>query len=83
MTACAITPTLSSSTAELAWLFQHKLGENLDDANMHYKQEWSKEMAVVFGKKTPDLEELIHPQTADQTTAPAARREIQKWTQRS
>ena len=52
---------------ELAWLFQHKLGENLDDANMHYKQEWSKEMAVVFGKKTPDLEELIHPQTADQT----------------
>src|SRR3974390_3087633 len=30
---------------ELAWFFQHKMGENLDDANMYYKQEWSKEMA--------------------------------------
>ncbi len=52
---------------ELAWFFQHKMGENLDDANMYYKGEWAKEMAGVFGKKTPDLEELIHPQTADQT----------------
>jgi hypothetical protein len=52
---------------ELAWFFQHKMGQNLDDANMYYKQEWANEMAGVFGKKTPDLEELIHPQTADQT----------------
>src|SRR5438067_9113449 len=25
---------------ELAWFFQHKIGQNMDDANMHYKQEW-------------------------------------------
>jgi hypothetical protein len=52
---------------ELGWFFQHKMGENLDDANMYYKEEWSKEMATVFGKKKPDLEELLHPRTADQT----------------
>src|SRR5262252_8769398 len=51
---------------ELAWFFQHKMGQNLDDANMHYKQQWANEMAKVFGKKKPDLEELIHPQTEDQ-----------------
>ncbi len=51
---------------ELAWFFQHKIGQTLDDANMYYKQEWANEMAVVFDKKTPNLDELIHPQTADQ-----------------
>src|SRR2546426_1578807 len=51
---------------ELAWFFQHKLGQNLDDANMYYKQQWANEMARVFEKKKPDLDELIHPQTDDQ-----------------
>ena len=51
---------------ELAWFFQHKLGANMDDANMYYKQQWANEMAAVFGKKTPNLDELIHPQTDDQ-----------------
>src|SRR5438046_4381402 len=51
---------------ELGWIFQHKLGQNLDDANMYYKQQWANEMAVVSDKKKPNLEELIHPQTEDQ-----------------
>jgi hypothetical protein len=51
---------------ELAWFFQHKVGANMDDGNMYYKQQWANEMADVFGKKTPDLEELIHPQTEEQ-----------------
>ena len=50
---------------ELAWFFQHKMGANLDDANVYYKQQWADEMARVFGKGTPNLEELVHPQTAD------------------
>jgi len=50
---------------ELAWIFQHKMGANLDDANVRYKQEWANEMARVFGKKTPDLDELINPTTDD------------------
>ncbi len=51
---------------ELAWFFQHKVGANMDDANMYYKQQWANEMADVFAKKAPDLDELIHPQTDDQ-----------------
>ena len=51
---------------ELAWFFQHKIGQNLDDASVYYKEQWSKEMAKVFAKKKPDLNELIHPQTEDQ-----------------
>src|SRR6266571_8664759 len=62
---------------ELAWFFQHKMGQNLDDANMYYKQEWANEMAKVFDKKTPNLEELIHPQNADQTNR--ARLLIEKY----
>ena len=28
---------------------------------MYYKQQWANEMAKVFGKKKPNLDELIHP----------------------
>jgi len=48
---------------ELAWFFQHKMGASLDDAHMYYKQEWSREMAAVFDKKKPNLDELIDPKT--------------------
>ena len=51
---------------ELAWFFQHKMGQNLDDANMHYKQQWANQMAEVFAKKKPNLDELVDPQTDDQ-----------------
>src|SRR2546426_17462 len=44
---------------ELGWFFQHKMWANLDDANMYYKQQWANEMAAVFGKKKPNLDELI------------------------
>ena len=50
---------------ELAWFFQHKMGANLDDWHNFYKQSWANEMAVVFAKKAPDLEEMINPQTDD------------------
>ena len=51
---------------ELAWFFQHKMGANLDDANVYYKVEWRDEMSKVFGGKAANLDELIHPQTEDQ-----------------
>jgi hypothetical protein len=51
---------------ELGWFFQHKLGANLDDANMYYKQEWANEMAEVFGKQKPRLEPLMHPTTPEE-----------------
>src|SRR5215468_12066885 len=63
---------------ELSWFFQHKMGQNLDDAHVYYKQEWSKEMAVVFDKKKPDLDELINPQTESAKTRARLLREKYK-----
>jgi hypothetical protein len=51
---------------ELGWQFQHKMGANLDDANMYYKVEWLKEMQELFGNKAPNFDELINPQTDEQ-----------------
>jgi hypothetical protein len=52
---------------QLAWIFQHKLGANLDDANMYYKQQWLKETAEALDKHLRvDFESLINPQTEDQ-----------------
>ena len=51
---------------ELAWFFQHKLGQNMDDAHIYYKQAWLREMEQAFGDKAPNLDELIHPKTPDQ-----------------
>lgn len=50
---------------ELAWHFQHKMGANLDDANMYYKNQWLKEMSEVFGKGEPNLDDLLNPKTED------------------
>jgi hypothetical protein len=47
---------------ELAWFFQHKMGQNLDDANGYYKQEWVREMTPFFGANGTNFENLISPQ---------------------
>ncbi len=61
---------------ELAWFFQHKMGANLDDAHVYYKQAWANEMAAVFGKdRTPNLDELINPKTEDERKRSALLRE--------
>src|SRR5881397_2991480 len=48
---------------ELAWFFQHKMGQNMDDAHLLYKFEWAKEMTRALGSGRPNYEELLHPQT--------------------
>jgi len=48
---------------ELAWFYQHKIGQNLDDANVTYKQEWLKEMNAVLGTNAMQFAELLNPQT--------------------
>jgi hypothetical protein len=50
---------------ELAWFFQHKMGQNLDDANVTYKREWLREMTAVLGTNVTSYQELINPQTDD------------------
>jgi len=43
---------------ELAWVYHHKLGAYMDDANRYYKQELAKEMIRVFGEYPPDWNAL-------------------------
>ncbi len=48
---------------ELAWHFQHKMGANMDDAHMLYKNEWAKEMDTLFGGRVPNFNTFTTPQT--------------------
>ncbi|HMP73333.1 MAG TPA: hypothetical protein PKE55_08740 [Kiritimatiellia bacterium] len=41
---------------ELGWLFQHKIGGTFDDAHMHYKSRWSREIQTLFGGPRPNLD---------------------------
>jgi hypothetical protein len=49
---------------ELGWLFQHKIGQDMDDAHRYYKSEWAREMDQVLGGT--NYTALIHPQTEDE-----------------
>ena len=49
---------------ELAWFFQHKMGQNMDDAHAYFKNQWYEEMSAVFHSR-PDYNELLNPQTED------------------
>jgi hypothetical protein len=50
---------------ELAWFFQHKMGQNLDDAHLVYKYEWANEMTRALGGGRPNYDELLNPATAE------------------
>ncbi|MCI0744853.1 MAG: hypothetical protein L0Y58_05540 [Verrucomicrobia subdivision 3 bacterium] len=50
---------------ELAWFFQHKMGQNLDDAHLYYKREWAMLMTNAFGGPQPNFEELTNPSTPE------------------
>jgi len=49
---------------ELGWIFQHKIGADLDDAHFYFKSQWAKQMNDVLGGT--NYEALINPQTGDE-----------------
>ncbi len=49
---------------QLAWIFQHKLGQDLDDAHMYYKTEWARQMDEVLDGT--NYVALINPATEDE-----------------
>ena len=51
---------------ELAWFFQHKMGANLDDANIYYKMRWAAEMTPFFGPQGTNFTMLLHPANAQE-----------------
>jgi hypothetical protein len=52
----------------LGWFFQHKMGQNLDDANAYYKTQWAQEMTPFFGPYGTNFGPLVSPQTAEDRT---------------
>jgi hypothetical protein len=50
---------------ELAWHFQHKMGQNLDDAHRFYKDAWATAMQAMLGAGRPDWQALIRPTTSE------------------
>lgn len=50
---------------ELAWFFQHKIGQELDDAHMYYKYQWAVTMTRAIGTNRNGYLELIQPATDD------------------
>jgi hypothetical protein len=62
---------------ELSWFFQHKMGQNLDDAHMTYKLRWAQEMQNVLGGH-PNIEALEHPKTAEEKERARALRDVYK-----
>src|SRR5439155_7130163 len=48
---------------ELAWFYQHKMRQNLDDGHDYYKHVWAEQMQQVLGSGQPNFEESITPQT--------------------
>jgi hypothetical protein len=43
---------------ELGWIFQHKMGQDLDDANRYYKTQFALQMIKAFGEYPPDWQAL-------------------------
>ena len=68
-------PTSVDIHRELAWQFQHKIGADLDDANMFYKREWAAEMSPFFGADGTNYLNLLSPApgTEDWTNAAVLR----------
>jgi hypothetical protein len=62
---------------ELSWFFQHKIGQNLDDAHLTYKLHWAQEMQNVLGGR-PNFEALEHPKTADEKERAEKLRDVYK-----
>lgn len=50
---------------ELAWFYQHKMGANLDQAHMYYKQMLRRDVTPVLGGSRQSWKELVNPQTEE------------------
>jgi hypothetical protein len=61
---------------ELGWFFQHKMGQNMDDAHLVYKYNWAVAMTNLFGGPRPNFAELQNPST------PEAKRRAQELRER-
>jgi hypothetical protein len=43
---------------ELSWIYLHKLGQDMDDANRYYKTQFARDLTSILGDPQPSWEEL-------------------------
>ena len=65
-----VNPRAPTLYRELAWIYSHKIGQNMDDAHEYYKMRLALEMQEALGK--PPYKERIEAMAA----APATQREL-------
>jgi len=62
---------------QLGWIFQHKIGMDLDDANKFYKESWAREMMQLFDGPAPDYDAIAAaPKSLDDLFARPGAREL-------
>lgn len=62
---------------DLSWIYQHKIGQYLDDAHLLYKLRWAQEMQGVLGGR-PDFNQLLNPTTPEWKERVRKLREVYK-----
>lgn len=63
---------------ELGWIFQNKIGGNMDDAQIFYKLSWAYDMNELIGPPPYKFERLIKPETPQEQQTAAKLREHYK-----
>lgn len=70
-------PENSDVLHQLGWIFQHKLGQEFDDAHQYYKEQWAREMMLVLDGPSPDHAALAAaPKTTAELLARPGAREL-------
>lgn len=62
---------------DLGWLYQHKIGQDLDDAHPYYKEQLARQMATVLDGRAPDYDALqAAPRTLTEIESNPAIRDV-------
>ena len=64
---------------QLGWIYQHKMGKDLDDANRYYKTEFAKEMIRLFADYYGRWDELINAPTNEEKLRAALNGSNELW----
>ncbi len=64
---------------ELGWIYQHKIGNIMDDANQYYKNRMAIELMEVFGKADADWEKLAAAPKNEKELKKALQLDAQFW----
>ena len=64
---------------ELGWIYQHKIGNIMDDANQYYKNRLALDMMAVFGRSEPDWQKLANAPANEKQLSDLIGADAQFW----